>query len=88
MDRHAVTLYMLDRARAETVLEDLTRALEGGVVGSPDDAGMVEVEVSAPDREDALRRVRDAIAAAGAEEHFTFPETTGTGYRAPGTRDD
>lgn len=88
MDRHAVTLYMLDRTRAESVLEELTRALEGGVVGSPDDAGMVEVEVSAPDRADALRRVRDAIAAAGAEEHFTFPETTGTRYRAQESRGD
>jgi hypothetical protein len=86
MDRHAVTLHMLERSRAETWLEELARALEGGVVGRPDDAGMVDVEVTAPDREDALRQVRDAIAAAGAEEHFTFPETTGTGYRAPGTR--
>src|SRR5215217_3673308 len=52
----------------------------------PDEAGMVEVELSAASRDEALERVRDAVAAAGAEEGLTFPETTGTRYEPPGHR--
>jgi hypothetical protein len=78
MDRQVVTLYALDRARAERVLPDLGRALGEGSVGTLDAAGMVEVEVAAPSREQAIERVRDAVAATGAEERFTFPATTGT----------
>jgi hypothetical protein len=80
-----VTLYALDRARAEETLPELARELSA-TVGVPDDAGMVELEVEAESHEDALARVRDAIAATGAEERFTFPETTGTGFHPPGHR--
>jgi hypothetical protein len=53
---------------------------------------MLEIEVSARTREDALARVRDAVAAIGAEERFTFASTTGTehtpsGRRAPNPED-
>lgn len=47
---------------------------------------MLEVELTAPSRDEALGRVRDAIAAAGADDHLTFPETTGTGFSPPGGR--
>jgi hypothetical protein len=87
MDRQLVTLYALDRARAEQVLPDLGRALDDGRVGTLDAAGMVEVEVAAVTREQALERVRDAIAATGAEERFTFPATTGTEH-VPGAERD
>jgi hypothetical protein len=86
VERHLITLYALDRERAEEALPALARALDGGTVGLPDEGGMVEVELSAGSREEALERVRDAIAAAGAEEGLTFPETTGTGYEPPGGR--
>ena len=82
MDRQLVTLYALDRARAEQVLPELGRALDDGDVGTLDATGMVEVEVAAPTREQAIERVRDAIAATGAEERFTFPATTGTEHVA------
>jgi hypothetical protein len=78
MDRQVVTLYALDRARAQQALPDLGRAISDGNVGMLDAAGMVEVEVPAPSREEAIERVRDAVAATGAEERFTFPATTGT----------
>jgi hypothetical protein len=78
MDRQLVTLYALDRTGAERVLPELARALRDGSVGRLDEAGMVEVEVTAPTREQAIGRVRDAIAATGADERFTFPATTGT----------
>jgi len=52
----------------------------------PDEAGMVEVELSAASRAEALERVRDVVAAAGAEEGLTFPETAGTRYEPPGHR--
>ncbi len=86
MERQLITLYALDRGRAHESLPDLARALEGGSVGALDSAGMVEVELSADSRDDALARVRDAIAAIGAEERFTFPETTGTAHAPPGRR--
>jgi hypothetical protein len=86
MDRQLVTLYALDRARAEQVLPELGRALDDGTVGTLDATGMVEVEVAVPSREQAIERVRDAIAATGAEERFTFPATTGTEHVPPGDR--
>jgi hypothetical protein len=39
--------------------------------------------LTAGSRNEALARVRDAIAA---NERFTFPETTGTGHAPPGRR--
>jgi hypothetical protein len=86
MERQLVTLYALDRRRAEECLPELARALDGGTVGSLDAAGMVEIELTAGSRDEALARVRDAIAAIGADERFTFPETTGTGHTPPGRR--
>jgi hypothetical protein len=55
-------------------------------VGAPDEGGMLELEVSAPSRETAPERVRDAIAAAGLEERFTFPAQTGTDFDPLGRR--
>ncbi len=49
---------------------------------------MLDVEVDAPSREEALARVRDALAATGADEWLTFPATTGTGYEPPRGRAD
>ena len=71
-ERHLVTLLALDRPRAEAALPEIDRALGDGTVGALDAAGMVEIELAAPSREAAIERVRDAIAAIGGEERFTF----------------
>jgi hypothetical protein len=81
-----VTLAVVDEPReAEAARPALARAL-GGTVGEIDDGGLVDVQVEAESREQALARVRDAIAAAGVDHLFTFPETTGTDYHPPGHR--
>lgn len=58
----------------------------GGTVGEVDGDAVLEVEIEADTHEDALARVRDAIAAAGLEERFTFTSTTGTDFHEPGHR--
>jgi hypothetical protein len=86
MDRHLVTLHALAGGeRAEEGRSQLAQVLDADV-GAPDEGGMLELEVSAPSRERALERVRDAIAAAGLEERFTFPAQTGTDFDPPGRR--
>jgi hypothetical protein len=55
--------------------ERLGEALGSGAIGEIDDAGYLEVTIAdAADFEDALRRVRDAVARAGADDHFVFAE--------------
>jgi hypothetical protein len=86
-DRHLVTVQEIDRGeRAEELRAELARALGGGTVGAPDGAGMVEIELTADSREDALQRVVDALAAVGGDDHFIFPDQTGTEYRPPQER--
>gem|GEM_PF-6675125 len=72
--------------RLEEARQALARQLGGGTVGAPDAGGMLEVELSAASHAEALTRVREAITAAGVDDHFTFPQATGTGYRPPGER--
>ncbi|MDQ6878236.1 MAG: hypothetical protein M3082_11200, partial [Candidatus Dormibacteraeota bacterium] len=43
-------------------------------VGEPDEVGVFEVAVDADDRETALRRVWDAVAASGTDDHILFLE--------------
>jgi hypothetical protein len=52
----------------------LAAALPGADVGEPDDIGVFEVVVDGDDREDALRRVWDAVAASGTDDHIVFLE--------------
>jgi hypothetical protein len=65
----------------EHALDELRRVLGEEVqVPDPDDAGVVEVRLEAPDPEAAVQRVFDAVAAAGADDHFEIaehPETPG-----------
>ncbi|MDQ6915679.1 MAG: hypothetical protein M3155_07705 [Actinomycetota bacterium] len=75
-ERHTVGMLMLhfgtprdQRARAE-----LAAALPGADVGEPDEVGVFEVAVDADDRETALRRVWDAVAASGTDDHILFLE--------------
>ena len=88
MRRQLVTLHAkVDGHHLDAARQALAQELRpGGTVGAPDEGGMLEVELSAESREQALAAVRDAIAAAGVEEQFTFPTTTGTGYPQPWRR--
>ena len=53
----------------------LGEALGSGALGEIDDAGYLEVTIKdAEDFEDALRRVWNAFATAGADDHFVFAE--------------
>ncbi len=86
MERHLVTLHALSPGeRTEEARSELAEAL-GATVGAPDAGGMLEVAVTASSREEALERVRDALAATGFEERFTFPAQTGSDYEPPGRR--
>ena len=87
MSTHQVTLQILDpdQHTGEETRAELARSL-GAEVGAPDEGGMFDLRVEADSREAALERVVDALAAAGVDQHFTFPSTTGTDYRPPGRR--
>jgi hypothetical protein len=76
-ERHVVSLLMLhsgtprdQRARAELVaaLSDDAEAAE------PDAAGAFDVTLEADDFDDALKRVRDAIATSGTDDHILLIE--------------
>jgi hypothetical protein len=60
--------------RDEQAREDLARVLAGVQVTEPDDVGEFEVVLDAPDREAALTRVFDAVAASGTDDHIVFVE--------------
>jgi hypothetical protein len=55
-------------------LELLGEALPGARISGPDDVGFVEVELDADGQEDALQKVWDGIAAAGADDHLVIAE--------------
>jgi nucleoside-diphosphate-sugar epimerase len=83
---HQITLEILepDEHTGEGTLAELARTLHAEV-GAPDQ-GLFDLRLEADSRDDAIQRVADALAELGVEEHFTFPSTTGTNYRAPGHR--
>jgi hypothetical protein len=87
MATHQITLEILDpdQHTGEDTRAELARSLQAEV-GAPDEGGLFDLRVEADSREQALERVADALAALGVEQHFTFPSTTGTGYRPPGHR--
>jgi hypothetical protein len=60
--------------RDQEARQELAEALPGGYVGEPDELGVFEVELDADDREDALRRVWNAVAASGTDDHVLFLE--------------
>jgi hypothetical protein len=75
-ERHAVAMLMahFGTPRDQEAREQLAEALPEGEVGEPDDVGVFEVMLDAEDREDALRRVWDAVAASGTDDHILFLE--------------
>ena len=58
----------------EHALADLAAALPGADVGKPDDLGVFVIALDADDREQALTRVWDAVAASGSDDHVVFLE--------------
>jgi hypothetical protein len=76
-ESHVVKL-VVDRRAADPpdhALRDFADALgDGAAVGQPDDEDVVEVTVEAEDFEAAVKRVFDAMAAAGADDHFEIAE--------------
>jgi hypothetical protein len=59
----------------EHALRELRQVLGDDVtVPDPDDAGVIEVRLDADDEEAAVKRVFDAMAAAGADDHFEIAE--------------
>jgi hypothetical protein len=55
--------------------ERLGEALpDDAVVGEPDELGVFEIELDAQDREDALTKVWNAVAASGTDDHILFLE--------------
>ena len=87
MATHQITLEILDpdQHTGEDTRAELARSLRAEV-GAPDEGGLFDLRVEADSREQAFERVADALASLGVEQHFTFPSTTGTGYRPPGRR--
>jgi hypothetical protein len=75
-ERHRVGMLMLHHGtpRDQEARAALAAALPAGEVTEPDDVGVFEVVLDADDREDALQRVWDAVAASGTDDHIVFLE--------------
>jgi hypothetical protein len=74
--REDVAMLMLHfgTPRDREAREELAAALPEGEVGEPDKVGVFEISLEADDREDALLRVWDAVAASGTDDHIVFLE--------------
>ncbi|MGZ4217347.1 MAG: hypothetical protein ACXVHB_18245 [Solirubrobacteraceae bacterium] len=74
--RHTVEMLLLhdDSPRDLEARQQLAAALPGAEVTEPTDVGVFDVVLDADDREHALRRVWDAVAASGTDDHIVFLE--------------
>ena len=75
-DRQVVAMLMLHYGtpRDQEARAQLAAALSEAEVGEPDEVGVFEVALDAEDREDALLRVWNAVAASGTDDHIVFLE--------------
>jgi hypothetical protein len=75
-DRQVVAMLMLHfgTPRDQESRAQLAAVLPDGEVGEPDEIGVFEVALDADDREQALQRVWDAVAASGTDDHIVFLE--------------
>jgi hypothetical protein len=75
-ERQKVAMFMLHfgTPRDQEAREQLAEALPDAEISEPDDVGVFEITVEANDREDALLRVWDAVAASGTDDHIVFLE--------------
>lgn len=75
---HEVALHRAaDGGRCDEALDALRSSLGAESVEEPDETGMFAVEVEAGSFDEAVGQVRDAIAAAGADECFELGESRG-----------
>ena len=74
MSQHCVALQVYHRAGAAGAPQKLADALAGAEVTGPDEDGIVEVRLEAPDFEEALHLVWNGIAASGCDDHIAFAE--------------
>ena len=75
MAEHTIALQFQDRSpRAQKAKDDVCAALGGAQCTEPDEGGTFEVRVKAAGQEDALQKVWDAMAAAGADDHLVIME--------------
>jgi hypothetical protein len=74
--KEVVTMLMLHLGtrRDQEGRKELADALAGADVSEPDDAGVFDISLQSGDREDALRRVWDGVAASGTDDHIAFLE--------------
>ena len=73
--RCAIGMLVLDHGvAAKDARRQLSAALPGAEVSEPDEVGVFEVTLDADSQEDALQRVWDGVAAAGADDHVAFLE--------------
>jgi hypothetical protein len=54
--------------------KELAAALPDAEVTEPDEVGVFEIHIEADDKEQALQRVWDAVAASGTDDHIVFFE--------------
>ena len=68
-------MVLLDRGLgAREACRALAGALPAAEVTKPDEVGVFEVRFAADSQEDALQKVWDAVATAGADDHVAFLE--------------
>jgi 3-hydroxyisobutyrate dehydrogenase-like beta-hydroxyacid dehydrogenase len=74
--RQVVSMLMLHPGtpRDQEARQQLAAALPEATVGEPDELGVLDVRLEAEDREQALGRVWDAVAASGTDDHIVFLE--------------
>jgi hypothetical protein len=75
-ERETVEMFMLHfgTPRDQQARQQLAEALPEAEIGEPDDVGVFDITLEADDREDALSRVWDAVAASGTDDHIVFLE--------------
>jgi hypothetical protein len=75
---HTLSLHLTaEGERADGALEALRNQLGPRAVGDPDESGFFEVEVEAETWDGAAAKLRDAVAAAGADEAVELGEPSG-----------
>jgi hypothetical protein len=75
-ERHVVEMLLREPETPgyEDAREQLAAALPGAEVGDPNDVGVFEIAIEADDREEALKRIWDAVAASGTDDHIVLVE--------------
>jgi hypothetical protein len=75
-ERQVVGMLMFHHGtpRDQQARAELAAVLPDAEIGEPDDLGVFEITLEAPDRESALRRIWDAVALSGTDDHILFLE--------------